>query len=328
MNRKRVTSKDLAKLAGVSVATISRAFTPNSGIKEATRQRVLEIASQHGYQPSSIARSMHSNRSGLVAVVTNTVANPQDAEELDLLTHKLQDRGVLPIILCCANSDERLRLMRLASSYQVDHAIFLSDMFTVAQAAEVFGGCPSIMMAVSADDNPQVSVIEVDGAGAAQEVVDRLVATGSTRFGYIAGRASSGIDGLRKTWFDAALATHDQHFVAVGQGDFSYESGLKEGMMLLRRHKVDALICSNDVMAIGARDAASEVLGLSVPEDVSIVGHDGVQLAYWESHNLTTIVTDNEDVVDAICDFIDAPEEGARRAQVSCRVRYGNSTKP
>ena len=90
MNRRRLTSIDLAKLAGVSSATISRAFTPGSRISSATRARILSLADEHSYRPNAVARSLNSSRSRLVALVVNAIANPCEAQQLDMLVHRLQ----------------------------------------------------------------------------------------------------------------------------------------------------------------------------------------------------------------------------------------------
>jgi DNA-binding LacI/PurR family transcriptional regulator len=104
--KERITSKELAKLMGVSSATISRAFSTNSRISEETRVRVLAMAHQYGYQPNAIARTLNNRQSRLVAVVVNTIGNQCEAEQLDLLVHRLQARALVPIILCCGDNTE------------------------------------------------------------------------------------------------------------------------------------------------------------------------------------------------------------------------------
>ena len=87
--RERITSKELAKLLGVSSATISRAFSTNTRISEQTRARVLTMAQQYGYQPNAIARTLNNRRSRLVAVVVNAIANQCEAQQLELFVHRL-----------------------------------------------------------------------------------------------------------------------------------------------------------------------------------------------------------------------------------------------
>lgn len=112
---------DLAKLAGVSSATVSRAFGNDARIKPETRTRILDLAKQHGFRPNAMAASLNNSKSRLVALVVNTVANPSEAEGLDALIHRLQENRRMPLILCCADSKDRSLLMSIASTYQVDH---------------------------------------------------------------------------------------------------------------------------------------------------------------------------------------------------------------
>ena len=106
------------------------------------------------------------------------------------------------------------------------------------------------------------------------------------------------------------------------------DSGYKEAVMLLRRRRVDAVICGNDVMAIGVRDAAERLLGLNVPKNLAIVGHDGISMGTWESHSITTVAFDRVAYFDAIVDFIEREDEahGSNETVMPCHVRWGSST--
>ena len=291
-DKKRINSKELARLLGVSSATISRAFSTNARISEQTRGRVLAMAQQYGYQPNAIARTLNSRRSGLVAVVVNAIGNQCEAEQLELLVHRLQARALVPIILCCANYADRLQLMRLASTYQVDHAVIVSDLIPLKDAVQIFRTNRPIIVSAEPIEDTRVSCVRVDGAEAASQIVDKLVGDGRRHFAYLYGRSSSWIDKQRRNWFTNALARHGLAFEADGHGDYSYDSGFKEASLLLRRSKVDALVCGNDVMAIGARDAAISLLNRNVPGDLAVVGQDGITMASWECHDLTSLVLD------------------------------------
>ena len=215
----------------------------------------------------------------MVAVVVNAIGNPCEAEEQQLLVHALQARQLLPIILCCGDHSDRLQLMRLAATYQVDHVVVFSDMVSLRDAVDIFPTTKPIIVSFEPLDNEDVSAIRIDGSAAADEIVDRLVTNGKSRFTYLSGTSSSWIDKLRRKWFADALARRGLAFVADATGTYSYDSGFKEAVPLVHRFKTDAIICGNDVMAIGARDAVKRVLGKSVPEDVAVVGQDGIAMA-------------------------------------------------
>jgi DNA-binding LacI/PurR family transcriptional regulator len=313
----------------VSSATISRAFSTNARISEQTRVRVLAMAQQYGYQPNAIARTLNNRQSCLVAVVVNAIGNQCEAEQLDLLVHRLQARALVPIILCCGDNTDRLQLMRLASTYQVDHAVIVSDLVPLKDAVQIFRTTWPIIVSAEPIEDTRVSCVHVDGAEAASQIINKLVGDGRGHFAYLYGRHSSWIDKQRRDWFSRALARHGLAFEAEGHGDYSYDSGFKEASLILHRSKVDALVCGNDVMAIGARDAAIRLLHRHVPGDLAIVGQDGIAMAGWECHDLTTLALDPIALIDAIVQIIERHETGygaAPTVVVKCRARWGSTT--
>ena len=327
--KERITSKELAKLVGVSSATISRAFSTNARINEQTRVRVLAMAQQYGYQPNAIARTLNNRQSRLVAVVVNAIANQCEAEQLELLVHRLQARALVPIILCCGDNTDRLQLMRVASTYQVDHAIIVSDLVPLKDAVQIFKTTWPIIVSAEPIEDTRVSCVRVDGAEAASQIIDKLVGDSRRHFAYLYGRNSSWIDKQRRDWFSGALARHGLAFESEGHGNYSYDSGFKEASLILHRSKVDALVCGNDVMAIGARDSAIRLLNLKVPADLAIVGQDGIEMAGWECHDLTTLTLDRVALVDAIEQIIERHETDYAAAPtivIKCAVRWGSTT--
>jgi DNA-binding LacI/PurR family transcriptional regulator len=324
----RITSTELAKLIGVSSATISRAFSANGRINKQTRVRVLAMAQQYGYQPNAIARTLNNRRSHLVAVVVNAVANQCEAQQLEILVHRLQARNLVPIVLCCGDTTDRLQLMRLASTYQVDYAVIFSDLVSLKDAVQIFRTTKPIIVSEEPIEDTRVSSVRFDGTEAAAEIIAKLVADGRSHFAYLCGRKSSWIDKQRRDWFSAALTRHGLAFEAEGQGDYSYDSGFKEASLLLRRSKVDALVCGNDVMAIGARDAAVRLLDRQVPGDLAIVGQDGIAMAGWECHDLTTLALDQAAFIDAVVELIERQEtesDTASTAVIKGRARWGST---
>ncbi len=328
MNR-RITSKEIAKLAGVSSSTISRALSGDARISDATRRRIMSIADEHDYRPNAMARSLNNQRSDLVALVVNSIENPAEGEQLQYLVQQLQKRELLPLILCCAGSNDRAHLMRIASAYQVDHVVVFSDMVSYEDAIQIFRSARPIIVSFEPVADNNASHVRVDGSKAAVEVVDKLVKDGRRHFAYLTGRKSSWIDKQRKAWFADALREHGLAFEAEGHGDYSYDSGFKEAVVLLRRSKVDAVVCGNDVMAIGVRDAATRVLGKRVPEDIAIVGQDGIAMAAWECNDITTMALDNVAFIDRIVHLIERDQAGKAEPEtvvLDLKVRWGSST--
>lgn len=327
MRRKGLTSIDLAKLAGVSSATISRAFSPGSRIKPETRERIRALADEHGFRPNAMARSLNISKSRLVALVVNTIANPAEGEGLDQLIHRLQARELMPLLLCCADHEDRSQLMRLASTYQVDHVVLYSDMVSIEDAEHIFRSATLIVGSAEPLLGRSVFDVRMESAAASDEVVQHLIDQGRKHFAYLSGRASSHVDKQRMKWFASALAVRGLSFEAVGHGDYSYESGYKEAVMLLRT-RPDVIVCANDLMAAGVMDAA-KLLGLVVPGDLAVVGHDGVAFSSWDSHSITTIMPPPGVISDAMIGLIERPPTAPPEQHVvSCVVRWGKSTGP
>jgi DNA-binding LacI/PurR family transcriptional regulator len=317
---------ELAKLAGVSSATVSRAFAQDSRIKPETRARILSLADEHGFRPNAIARSLNNRQSRLVALVVNTLANPAEGEGLDELIHRLQARERIPLVLCCADHEDRSQLMRIASTYQVDHVVLYSDAVSIDDAARIFRSAVLLVASSEPLAGRDLCDVRLDGAAATSDVVEALVASGRRHFVYLSGRSSSHIDKQRMAWFAEALRKHDMVFEVVEHGDYSYESGYKEAVLLLRRIRPDVIVCANDLMAIGAKDAA-QLLGVRVPDDLAIVGHDGVALSDWDSHSITTIMPPHGAVSGALADLVELPWNApSRRRTVECVVRWGRTT--
>lgn len=326
MRRKGITSVELARLAGVSSATISRAFAAGSSMKPATRARILALADEHGFRPNAMARVLNNSQSRLVALVVNTVANPAEAEGLDQLIRRLQEQERLPLVLRCADHEDRSQLMRIASTYQVDHVVLYSDAVSIDDATRIFHSAVPVIASSEPLDGRDIADVRLDAAAATSEIVDHLVAQGRRHFVYLSGRASSHVDKQRMAWFAAALARHGLVFDLVEHGDYSYESGYKEAALLLRRTRPDVIVGANDLMAIGVKDAAA-VLGVVVPDDLAVVGHDGVALASWDSHSITTIAPPPDAVSAALADIIEQPVDApAEQRVIVCTVRWGRST--
>jgi DNA-binding LacI/PurR family transcriptional regulator len=218
--------------------------------------------------------------------------------------------------------------MRLASTYQVDHVVVFSDMVSMQDAVDIFHTTKPIIVSFEPLDNENVSSIRIDGSEAADEIIDKIVRDGKKRFAYLSGTNSSWIDKLRRKWFADALTKRGLAFETQAFGDYSYDSGFKEAVLLLHRDKVDAIICGNDVMAIGARDAARRVLGKNTPDDIAIVGQDGIAMAAWDCNDLTTLSLDHVAFIDAVVELIerhDAEIEGPHSITLTCTARWGST---
>lgn len=324
MANKKMTAMQLAKLAGVSHATVSRAFSPNGTVSEKTRENILQLANIHGYRPNSIAASLNRSRSRLVAIVASAIGNLYEAEQLDLLTFELQTMGLMPLLLNCNRHTDSKALMQLASSYQVDYTIVFADLISNEDVKKIFGASRLILVRNRPETASDHTTIIIDPRNAIAEAVNTLVAVGRRQFLFLHGRETSSMDKKRKAYFDDALLNHGLRFTQEAFGDYRYNSGFQEAMLFLKRSpEIDTVIVSNDAMALGVLDAAA-MLGVKVPDDIAVIGHDGVEMAFWNAYNLSTIALNHQEYVNAIISRIRAFEadDNATIEQITVKAHF------
>jgi len=286
----RVTSYDVARRAGVSQSAVSRSFKPGASVSKKMRARVTKAAEELRYQPNLIARSLITRRSNMVAVVISQQTNLYYPEVLVQLSQRFSERGVRVLLFTLEHESDIDVMLDQIFQYQVDG---------VVEAARLSGeqidlieqrGIPFVFYNRSFKDR-QVSSVCCDQAEGERWLVDRLVAAGHRSFGVISGPEDSAVSVERTQGALERLKELDVESVTVVPGDYSYESGAN-GLLELKsrlRKLPDAVVCANDVMAIGCIDAARYRSGIKVPEDLSVVGFDGVGPAQWESYDLTTV---------------------------------------
>jgi DNA-binding LacI/PurR family transcriptional regulator len=286
----RATSYDVALRAGVSQSAVSRCFKPGASVSAKMRERVMRAARELGYTPNAIARSLITRRSNLIAVLLSNLTSLYYPEVLSELSAQASKRGVRILLFALPRESDVDQVVDQVLQYQVDGVVAAVrldatqlDLFERRGIPVVFFNRYLRDVAVNA-----VCCDQVDGARA---LVTRLHAAGHRRFGVIAGPADSVVGQERLKGSVERLAELGLRDVPVVPGSYDYDSGangLHELVKKMRRPP-DAVICANDVMAIGCIDAARFDLGLSVPEKLSVVGFDGVGPAGWSSYRLTTV---------------------------------------
>ena len=285
---RRPTSYDVARVAGVSQSAVSRCFRPGSSISADKRKAIEAAAAKLGYQPNAIASGLITKRSNLVAVLISNLTNLYYPEVLAELTHRLDARGVRVLLFALQAESDVDAALDQVWRYRVDGAISAARLSAGQLRAFERHRVPVVLYNRYAEGEPVASVC-CDSVSGERVLVDRLVAAGHRRFGIIAGPEDSFVGNQRVEGAQRRLQHHGLE-ARVVPGAFDHVSGA-EGLRLLLRdgERPDAVICANDLMAIGAIDAVRHECGLRVPEDVSIVGFDGVGPAEWPSYALTTI---------------------------------------
>lgn len=303
--RRRITSEDVAALAGVSRSAVSRTFTPGASVSDDMRDRVLRAAEELGYRRNALARSLTTNSTDLIAVVMGYLSSQYEPYFFGRLTAGLQRMHKRALLVHVDDSDEVGVQLLEAMAYPVEAAIVAAGSILPETAEECMRlGIPLVLSgrALEADG---VDAVCCDNTEGARLAADALVRAGHERIAYIGGKASIQAEVERSAGLRDGLAAYGMGVFAEERGDFSFESGYRAGLALLRaRPAPDAIFCCNDAMALGAMDGARHTLGLRVPADISIMGFDDIPMAAWPSFNLTTIRNPVEDAVENILDLL------------------------
>jgi DNA-binding LacI/PurR family transcriptional regulator len=288
--KKRVTSYDVARVAGVSQSAVSRAFRPGLSVSTKTKEKVMKAAKKLGYKPNAIARMLITQRSGMVAVIISSNSNLVYPELLSRLTEQLAKQNVKVLLFTLDGSEQLEELLEQVWTYQVDGVIALAahfDYLDIAQFEQHH--IPVVLYNRQVLDHP-VNTVCVDHEQGIKQLVDLLVVGGNKRFLVFSGPTESDVANERRTIAIRHLARHGFDNVPVLYGDYSYQSGKDCFADWMQDHEIpDAVICSNDSMAIGCMDEARGVHGIKIPEQLSVVGFDGIHAAFWSGYELTTI---------------------------------------
>lgn len=285
---RRATSYDVARLAGVSQSAVSRCFKPGASVSAKMRDKVMKAAAELEYQPNAIARGLITQRSNLVAVLVSGRLNLYYPEVLFRLTEALSANGLRVLLFTVDSEEEAEGVIEQAWQFQVDGLISASHLsrnqFDVLEKR----GIPVVFFNRYFTDQ-SVNIVMCDPVAQVDQLIDRLVGLKHRAFGLIRGPNENMVSQERVRMVKAALARHGIDEIAEGQGDFTYESGGGAFQTIIAQSKPTAVLCVNDMMALGCMDEAKHVLDISVPADLSIASFDGIGMAGFAAYELTTI---------------------------------------
>ncbi len=314
---RRVTSYDVATAAGVSQSAVSRCFKPGASVSKATFARVMQAAQDLDYTPNAAARSLITRRSNLVAVVISNQVTLHYPEVLSELSRQFGMRGMRILLFSLANEADVDQTLTEVWQHQVDGVVVAARLSPVQLAEFERRQIPFVLFNRSAREH-NVNAIVCDQQEAARLMVSRLAAAGHKRFAMIDGPAGSSIAHERRRGVAERLAEIGLDAPLMVSGAFDYASGLHGMREIVVRlgYVPDAIICGNDVMAIGCLDTARHEMKLNVPEQLSITGFDGIAPAGWLSYNLTTLRQPMQHMTTAVAEMLTALiRDGSRGAE-------------
>jgi LacI family transcriptional regulator len=283
-----VTSHDVARLAGVSQATVSRALRPGTQVPDATRERVERAAQLLGYVPSRLGRSLVTRATGRIAMVAD-LGNPLFSTLLTPIHDVLAELGYQTLLM--AEHQERVEDYSGLFDRSVDGAIL-----STAKAGSVLPfeldrhGVPFVYLSRIIDLVERDSV-SADDRGGAEKVGRFLAELGHRDIGAILGPPYTSTsrdreEGLMRQLAPAGIAVRPE---AVARTEYTTPAGYAAfKQLMLLRPRPTALFCGNDWLAVGALNAARE-MGIDVPGQLTVVGFDDLPVAGWSVFDLTTV---------------------------------------
>ncbi|TQV66721.1 LacI family transcriptional regulator [Exilibacterium tricleocarpae] len=328
--------REVSRLAGVSIATVSRTLKNPDVVSSKTREIVLKAIEEAGYRPNLLARNFSTGKSHAVVVLVPNVANPFFSRVIRGIEQAAQEKGYSVLLGDTQGKPEREHdYARLGLTNQADGLIQLYSRYPFAEAdSALAASVPMVNACERISDDCEIPVVELDNRAAGRAVTRHLVELGHRRIGVITGPTDSPIVRDRMAGFQDVLTEAGIAADAglIANGDFSMASGANGAKALLAAvAPPTAVFCFNDEMAIGAMHAF-RYAGLKVPEDMSVAGFDNIDYASFTNPPLTTINQPAEELgrhsMNALYRLMKGESLEVSRIMLSFTLMVRDSTRP
>ena len=337
MKINKITSAQVAKLAGVSQSAVSRVFTPGASVSIKTTTKVKEAALSLGYRPNSIARAMVSGKSRMIGVVVAYLENQFYPEALERLSNCLQEKGYHVLIFMAGKDRQSIdNVIGEILDYQVDGIIAASVSMSSGLSERCRNAGVPMVLFNRAQDEPNMSAITSDNIEGGKKIAKFLISSGHKKISYIAGWEGASTQRDREAGFisilnDAGLSLHSRKV-----GNFVLEESREATRSMFLNNPPEAVFVANDHMAFAVMDTLRYELGLKIPDDVSVIGYDDVPAASWPSYSLTTVQQPVNimvrETVEILIEKIENPEARPQKIKVdgplilrkSAKIHKGN----
>ncbi len=298
MSKRRISIKDIARKAGVSHSTVSRALRDNPLISQEVREQIKQIAHAMNYVPNAVAQSLQNQRTNTIGVVVTSIADPFFAEVVEGIEKVARTAG-LSVLLSNSHRDCEQEIAAINSFHQrrVDGILVADSRINkhhTKQLAQI--AVPTVFLNSQTEDQPEsFHSIAIDDYLGAQLAVEHLVSLGHTSIGYIGVGDGSKSNQQRLEGYRIALSKagllQASNWVAISDKDREKINDVAVGQQMLSKllaAGVTGIFCYNDMVAVGVL-LACQKLNISVPQDLSLVGFDGIALSRYVTPPLTTV---------------------------------------
>jgi DNA-binding LacI/PurR family transcriptional regulator len=328
-----VTLKDVAKRAGVSRSAVSRTFTPGASVSANTRAKVERAARDLGYSPSFIARSLTTKRTKLIGLVANNFQNPVFLEVFELYTRALQQRELRPLLVNLTDETDPEQSLRMLQQYGVD-AVIVATSTLPPGFSEAFRDAhvPVVHAFGRFDPATNAHVVGIDNVMAGRMAAETLARRGYRNIAAIGGPAYATSTQDRIAGFSQRMRELDVGITDISYAaNYSYAAGRVAMLALMERAIVDVVFCGDDLICMGAMDAARSK-GLWIPGDIGFLGFNDMDIAAWDSYRLTTIHQPIRDIilrsVELVVELADDKERSPEIRLFPCTIVERSTLKP
>ena len=319
--------RDVALRANVSAATVSRAFAAPDLVRQETLERVLAVAEELHYRPSRAARSLTTGKTGNIGVIVPDLGNPFFPAILKGSQARAREADYAVFL---ADSDESPRLeieLVRAMARQVDGVVICSSRLSEAQLQQLRRDTTLVLL------NRRVrgaSDVLLDSAGGMRQAVEHLVALGHRRISFISGPAGSWSNRERRRGLRAGARGRSLDVIEFGPFAPSFEAG-QHAADLAVAADVTAVIAYNDLMALGVLSRLAD-RGVSVPDEISVVGFDNISMAGMSTPALTTVALPLEQAgrvaIELLLEQLAHPGAGTHEESLPAQLIVRPSTGP
>lgn len=330
MSTSTVTAEDVARHAGVSRSTVSRAYSPERPVNPKTRAKILTAARELGYEPNALAQALISRRSQIVGILMADLHNPEHAVIHQTISLKLQAHGYIPLSAQMGPDIGIDAVISMFRKYLVSVVILTSMRVDQAMIAACRDAGLQVLLLNRLDDDSTVASVCCDLMQGGILGAQHLIQKGYRRIGVAEGTAGNWTSRTRIAGHLAGLERADLVPAFVIDGGYTYAEGARAADRVAQSGWPDAMLCPNDLFAIGFMDRARKAHGLTLPDDLAMIGFDDIPMADWSSYDLTTVRLPIESMTDLSLGVIDRMVQKdvppSEKILVPCRlIRRGSA---